>query len=402
MKKVTNIRTYITVIYLLIGYLLHGYDFSWKLNTNEILRVKSFVKQNIYTNNTFVKYVEILNKASIDVKSISTVSGRKYYGIEGIFYVFSKDYSEDVEFKLDETHISKYVMEENGKMSISKEFIMPVVRDVPVFVKRDIKPGDEWFFRGKEFHKIGFTELFDLVEIEFNAHYKFSRTTNIQDKEIAIINIKYGFSDYFSRTKIIQYLSGASEIEYYWDIAEGKPYYMKENYFFNALYKNGISIIYSGSSESSLEIVNRLKEDEKKEVISKVQEALKKQENIEVLSSENEINITIPDIVFDFNKYTIKQEFIKTLSNLAEILKKYNQADIIVEGHTDDIGEDEYNLKLSQLRAKEVAKILINLGINPNRISYIGYGETKPKVPNTSPQNRAKNRRVEIKLIWGK
>jgi outer membrane protein OmpA-like peptidoglycan-associated protein len=90
------------------------------------------------------------------------------------------------------------------------------------------------------------------------------------------------------------------------------------------------------------------------------------------------------------------------LKNVANTLKNYNQVDIVVEGYTDDIGSDEYNMRLSELRAKEVAKILIESGVDPKRVSYVGYGKSKPKVPNTSEENRAKNRRVEIRIIWGK
>ncbi|MFN4245934.1 MAG: OmpA family protein, partial [Brevinematia bacterium] len=108
------------------------------------------------------------------------------------------------------------------------------------------------------------------------------------------------------------------------------------------------------------------------------------------------------DIMFEFNSFKIKEEFIPIISNLSFKLKDYRELEIIVEGHTDDIGSDEYNQKLSESRAKEVTSLLIEFGIDPKKISYIGYGKRKPKFPNTSEENRAKNRRVEIKLMWGK
>lgn len=395
-------RIFIQVVFLSFVVVSYGYEFAWKLSTNDILRIKGLVKQNIYTNNSFARYVEILNKASVEVKTESITEGKKYYGVEGVFYVFSKDFLEDKEFKLEEMLLSKYLLEENGQMIISKEYFMPITRDVPVFIRRNLNIGDEWFYKGKEVHKIGFREMFDVVEITFNVYYKFSEITNIDGKEIAVFDIKYGFADIFTKTKIIDYLSGSSEMKYYWDIVEGKPYYMTENYFFNAIYKNGVSVIYSGSSESSLEVVKKWKEEKKEEIISKLSEAVSNEKGVEVSTTENEINISIPDVIFDFNSYKVKKEFITILSNLASKVKGYKELDIIVEGHTDDIGNDEYNLKLSESRAKEVANILISFGIDPTRISYIGYGKTKPKVPNISESNRARNRRVEIKLIWGK
>lgn len=378
------------------------YEFFWKLDTNEILRVKSFVKQNIYTNNSFAKYVEILNKASMDVKGEVAYGDKKYYHVEGIFYVFLKDHLQDREFKLSETLLSRYTLGDNGKMVISKEYLMPVSRDIPVFVRRSMKVGEEWFYVGKEVHKLGTKDLYDVIEISFNVYYKFSEVTNIGDKEIAVIDIKYGFANSFTRTRIIEYLSGSSEMRYYWNISEGKPHYVEENYFFNAIYKDGTSIVYSGTSEGSLEVVKKLKERDRENILSKLTSTFEARKEVELTARENEINLSISDIVFDFDSYKVKNEFISVLSNLAKSIKDYREIDIIVEGHTDDIGGEEYNLRLSEARAREVAGILIRYGIDPTRVSYIGYGEKKPKVPNTSPENRAKNRRVEIKLIWGK
>lgn len=270
----------ILAITLLTSSKLHGYEFKWNLNTNEILRIKSLVKQNIFTNSSFYKYVEILNKASMDVKSVSYSQNSKYYGVEGYFYVFTKDYLKDKEFKLEEVHTSKYILEENGKMTISKNYLMPVARDIPTFIKKDIKPQDEWNYKGKEVHKIGFSEIFDIVEVEFNVNYKLVEITNIESKDIGIFEIKYAFANTFKNTKIIDYLSGSSDIKYYWDISEGKPYFMTENYFFNAIYKNGLSIVFSGKSESYLEVVKKLDEKNRKEVISKLNDTLTNIKNI--------------------------------------------------------------------------------------------------------------------------
>lgn len=394
--------TRIFVTLLLLPLLSYSYEFYWKLNTNEILRVKSFVKQNVYTNNSFARYVEIINKASVDVKSKSAINDRTYYSVDGIYYVFSKDYLKDKEFKLEETHSSRYLLEDTGRMIISKEYLMPVSRDIPVFVSRKLKVGDEWFHKGREVHKIGFSQLYDIVEIEFNTYYKFLHTTNIDNRELAVFEVKYGFANVFPRARVIRYLSGSSQMKYYWDINAGKPSFVTEEYFFNAIYDNGMSVVYSGSSEGYLEVVNKWKEDSRTEILSKVQETLKDQKGVSISTNENEINISIPDIVFDFNSYEVREEFKLILSNLSQKIINHREIDIIVEGHTDDIGSDEYNQKLSEARAREVARILTESGISSDRVSYIGYGKRKPKFPNTSPENRAKNRRVEIKLLWGR
>jgi len=393
-----------TVLFLvfLFNSLGYSYIFRWLMNTNEIIRVKSFVRQNVFTNNSFARYVEIMNKASFDVKSVSTDGKKNYYGVEGVFYVFSKDYTKDIEFRLDEVSESKYIQAENGEMIISKNYLMPVVRNVPYFPVSNIDIGQEWFSKGKEVHKLGFKEFYDIVEIPFNAHYKFISVTNIDGKDIAILTIKYGFAKEFKNTKVIKYISGSSDIFYYWNLSDSKPYYMEEDYFFNVVYNDGLSVIYSGTSQGMLEVIKKWEEKEKETIVSNVSSAISNVRGAEMIVKENEINLSIPDVLFDFAKYEVKENFVQILKNLANTLKNYNQVDIVVEGYTDDIGSDEYNKKLSELRAKEVAKILIESGVDPKRVSYVGYGKSKPKVPNTSEENRAKNRRVEIRIIWGK
>jgi outer membrane protein OmpA-like peptidoglycan-associated protein len=75
--------------------------------------------------------------------------------------------------------------------------------------------------------------------------------------------------------------------------------------------------------------------------------------------------------------------------------------EIIIElsAHTDDKGKHEYNMTLSNNRAKSAADYIISKGIDKNRIRSIGYGESKPLVPNSTDENRAINRRVEFKIL---
>jgi|GEM_PF-475485 len=380
----------------------YSYVFKWVMSTNEIIRVKSFVRQNVFTNNSFARYVEIMDKASFDVKSVSSDGKKNYYGVDGLFYVFSKDYTKDVEFKLEEVSESKYIQSENGEMIISKDYLMPVVRNVPYFPVSNIDVNQEWFANGKEIQKVGFKELYDVVEIPFSAHYKFIYVTNIDGKDIAVLAVNYGFTQGFKGTKILNYISGSSDILYYWNLTDSKPYCMFENYFFNVVYNDGFSVVYSGTSEGNLEVVKKWEEVEKSTIVSNVSNAISNVKGAEVVVGENEIKLSIPDILFDFGKYNVKEDFAKVLKDVANNLKNYKQVDIVVEGHTDDIGDDDYNKRLSELRAKEVTKFLIDGGIKPERVSYVGYGKSKPKVPNTSEENRAKNRRVEIRIIWGK
>ena len=104
-------------------------------------------------------------------------------------------------------------------------------------------------------------------------------------------------------------------------------------------------------------------------------------------------------INFDYNKATIKPESMGTLNMLVQILNDNPELKFEVGGHTDNDGEDAYNLKLSQQRADAVKTQLIKMGILADRLTAKGYGETKPISSNTSDDGKANNRRVEFVKI---
>jgi len=102
-------------------------------------------------------------------------------------------------------------------------------------------------------------------------------------------------------------------------------------------------------------------------------------------------------INFDFNKANIKKIYYSQIEKVAIAMKNNPKLKIEIDGYTDNIGSKEYNLKLSLKRAQAVKDILVKkYGINPKRIVVKGFGEKYPLLPNTTPTNRALNRRVEI------
>ncbi len=107
--------------------------------------------------------------------------------------------------------------------------------------------------------------------------------------------------------------------------------------------------------------------------------------------------LTIFPIYFSFNKF-ICQTNEENLNNLANWLKKNKKAKIEVIGYTDDIGTEEYNLKLSRRRAEYVKKQLVERGIDQKRISVLGMGKKNPVESNQTPEGRQYNRRVEFRI----
>ena len=112
----------------------------------------------------------------------------------------------------------------------------------------------------------------------------------------------------------------------------------------------------------------------------------------------DEINKILSDVVlFDFDKYDLTPEAIPVLNRVADILKKYPEANIVVEGHTDSVGTETYNQKLSENRANTVVNYLKDQGVKCG-LSSIGYGKSRPKTDNYTPELRHQNRRIDFRL----
>jgi OOP family OmpA-OmpF porin len=101
------------------------------------------------------------------------------------------------------------------------------------------------------------------------------------------------------------------------------------------------------------------------------------------------------NIQFDFDKYNIKTIYEDDCKRIANFLKQFPDKTIEIDGHTDSMGDPEYNMKLSQRRADNAREHLIkNYGIDPQRITAKGFGETRPVASNDTEQGRQQNRRV--------
>jgi len=101
-------------------------------------------------------------------------------------------------------------------------------------------------------------------------------------------------------------------------------------------------------------------------------------------------------IFFAFDDKNLSTKARENLEKLGGWMKRNPLVKIQIEGHTCNLGSSEYNLALGERRASEARKHLAGLGINPNRIATVSYGEEKPMVPNKDEANRSKNRRVEF------
>lgn len=106
--------------------------------------------------------------------------------------------------------------------------------------------------------------------------------------------------------------------------------------------------------------------------------------------------VSMPDVLFDFNKYSLKPEARERLARISGIVLAYPDLKLDIEGHTDSIGTDEYNQTLSEKRADSVRGYLISSGVTPDHVAAVGLGKANPVADNSTAAGRKLNRRVDM------
>ncbi len=117
-----------------------------------------------------------------------------------------------------------------------------------------------------------------------------------------------------------------------------------------------------------------------------------------IVPIEKGSTLVMNNLFFDFDKDRIRVESYPELNRIAQFLADNSDLTLMLSGHTDSLGTKEYNLKLSERRARAVVEYLIEKGIDPDRLDYRGFGESSPVMDNNTEKNRQANRRVEFEI----
>ncbi|MGV6801378.1 MAG: OmpA family protein [bacterium] len=120
---------------------------------------------------------------------------------------------------------------------------------------------------------------------------------------------------------------------------------------------------------------------------------------VQIVRNGNDIDLIMPsNITFDSDQSAVKYNFYDTLNSVSKVLAKYDETNVLVTGHTDSTGSEQYNMDLSIKRAESVGNYLASHGVYAQRVQALGFGESQPIADNTTESGKAENRRVEITL----
>ncbi|MBK7690542.1 MAG: OmpA family protein [Bacteroidetes bacterium] len=167
--------------------------------------------------------------------------------------------------------------------------------------------------------------------------------------------------------------------------------------------KNSLFLLLSFVAFVSLSSCRISKKKKQKYIAGLYQEMKDSFPNTELILFEDSIKMIFPDdIIFEIGSAQIKTTFFERLTKLSTVINKYEKVNILINGHTDNTGEEQVNKQLSKLRAESAKQILVKSKVYPKRIFVWGFGARMPRDSNDTEQGKARNRRVEFVLLYPK
>lgn len=367
-------------------------SFEFYFQEDEILIVDKF--QYVMNQNS---EREEKNKIHLSVKEIQQEDG--IYSFDGVFTTYTRILPKEKEFKKEEEYLSSFKIKKNGEYIVDEKYKYPNIQSLPTFpeIKNLDQIPPKWEKQGKEI--INLLDMNLKIMIPFIVKYTYlgKETLHYYGQDVIVHKIQY---EYELNHKVvpgngpIKHIKGKTKGIIYFSTEMHIPLYDEQNLFYEFLLKNNQIFRETFFIKSWYRKAKKINKKELKEKFNPIQN-----ENFTIRENERGISIDLNSILFDFDSYELKENSKQTLDQIIEVLKQYPNQEIQILGHTDNIGDENYNEELSEKRAKTVVEYLLQKGLSENQISYKGYGSKKPLYPNDSPENRAKNRRVEILII---
>jgi len=387
-------------------------EFLYKHQKGDRYRILSTVHEDVYVDYLLSHKAEILNRIAVEVTSVDTTaeaegkgkhkavfqtseraitSGGRYLPDVGMSYQWAREYE------------SEFERDRLGRITIDRKYFMPVVRDVPVFSGKDIKRGEKWSYDGHEVHD--FRDSFGIPEpyrIPFTANYVYLGEREWKGKSYPAFSVSYRIQ---SQPQAVRgriwprRIMGDSDQVVYWDVSQGQAVAYSEKFDYLFEFSNGRTIEYRGTAEA--EIVESLRMDKEK-IAEEIAEDINRMNipDVSVRVEDEGITISLDNIQFQADTAIMLPGEREKLDKVIDILRRYQERDILVGGHTALAGTAEGRRQLSAERAAVVAnQIISQKARSPDRVVVRGYGAEKPLADNSTPEGMRKNRRVEITIL---
>ncbi|MBW5377977.1 OmpA family protein [Brachyspira pilosicoli] len=373
-----------------------SHKFFWNLKVGERIESVKTADVEYYENGLLKKTYKERNIVDLTVIAIAPKGG---YRVSGVFKIF-RLYDGNSVFHLEEEYSSDFIIHTNGKFEVPYNYFMPNVRHIPTFPDKEISLTHSWNSEAMEIVKVNNAPNLAMA---LSADYLFANIeTNENNDPLAVIQYhimtdKDLLQAGLSRNGYPERIYGFNYGTFLWDMNKNIPVSQTERYQILFGYGKNLSYLslqYKMNIISTYKIYSTITEEENELNRKKLEDNLN--DDVVVDTVPEGLVIRLGEILFDTDSYTLKEDAKDTVDNIINAIKQtYPDREIIVEGHTDNTGEANYNQALSEKRAKTVADYILPK-LEHDKLSYRGFGDKEPIASNDNPDGRQKNRRVDI------
>ncbi len=371
-------------------------SFRFQLDPDDVYIVEKY--QDIRTLDAGkLDHREEKNKIALTVESVE--EGRAK--VKGWFHTYSRP-ANTGEYRTDRDFFSIFQISTDGRYAVPDQYVMPNLRDLPSFPEKPVAEEEKWILPALETMDFGTLKIKIPLRVEYTYKGVQPLPANAFPKEphAPADRIDYVYS--FTKPAgpgPLRVIAGQSVCELWFDRKEGIPIFDRNRLLYKFLMVDGRIITAEYRIDTWYKKVKTVKADQKKEMTDQIKKDLEGEKNIVVREEKHGIALDLDAILFEHDSAQLTPAAADKLKVIAGILEKHPGREIRISGHTDSTGTASYNQKLSDDRARSVQKELGRAGIDGKRMSYKGYGAEKPAAPNTTPEGRQKNRRVEILIV---
>ena len=389
-SKILMLFTALNCLCVFFPSVLSAVDFTSYENRNYTLVERTDLRR--YDNGKYIGLMSREIKAFIVPEK--TDGGFLY---DGSFYV-NQDTRRGVSFLkggIHEAIPSEFSISDDGHFRMIEDRGYPSFRSFPSFPQKDIKPGDSWEAEAERaidpLNKGIFTRMPMYVQ------YTYLRDEVYNEQEVYLLSAKWA-TRYGSATKYVdQYgdeslisASGNHSATIYVSKTTGNALVVRDYVEETYSYSDGNKITFKGTISLFTEYPPTVNEDE---IIAQFAK------DFDVQKTSAGIMLSLSDLKFKPDSAELLKGESQKLVKIADVLKKLPQSQFLVEGHTADTGNEKGEMTLSLERARSVINELVKLGIPDVNFICKGSGASKPVADNSSPEGKAKNRRVEITIL---
>lgn len=384
-----------------------GKILRWKLKPSDNLEIKKDSDQYILLNGRKI-HRQVFHRVLLAVEDISSINGFRLSGtFSSRFRYFLKT---KTPYQEEEQFFSRFYLKPRGEMVLDRQTYMPNIRHMPNFpkdadpaIKDSMAEGFRWNAPGEEVMQVGKSLLHIPLDVIYEYHGKEIVMIENMPKTMHKIFMNYPI-DYKRNTSAageLQSIYGFASVHMLWNEQEGIPHRASEVYDVMLRYGDGQYHEFRIKSTSQYRKIKPMTMQDKlvlkKDLEQKLQRYKEEKANTNVQVSRKGVSIQLQNILFDYDSTTLTEKSKRVLRELIPVLEKYPNRYFVIQGHTDNVGSVDYNLKLSQERAKAVASFLMdNSKLPAENFSFQGFGLHQPIAGNHTEEGRAKNRRVEI------